>query len=107
MYESHLALQRFVEINNIKRDSNGRCKFLARVEIHGKKGAYEKTKATISFHSGDNYRVRLDEAGDIDADRVHTTFMLPQQSFSTEGGKLIITGESEKMGSYTVTIEKD
>ncbi|MBK5566894.1 hypothetical protein [Ensifer sp. SSB1] len=100
------ALNDFVDTHGIERSSTGRCTFDADVDFVGDHNrAVEETEVTISFHTGDRNQVRMTPKGDLTLKFFHMDFADGPQEFQFDGQILTITGNSQKMDNYKVTVQ--
>jgi hypothetical protein len=100
------ALSEFLSHNRIPRDGDGRCRFRAYVSVTAKESFIQETEVLISTHNGDGNPLRITPSGKIKTDHVHTEFNPRYQKFTFSGGAtLMIEGQSNKMGVFTVAVE--
>jgi hypothetical protein len=106
--ESHLAIHDFMEKYDIKSDQFGNLSFQALVEYKSPaRNSTEVTGVTISRNGYNDGSIGIDETSDMSANDYHLDFTTDYQQYrySDEKEKLIITGNSPKMGGgYSVSL---
>jgi len=106
--ESHKAIHEFMKTHEIKADSSGNLHFEALAEYRSYAcNATEITNIKIIRSGYQDGKISLDETGDFSTNDYHLDFTTDFQDyvFSEGDNKLIISGESLKMGGkYSVSI---
>lgn len=106
--KSSQAIRDFMEFHNIESDSFGNLNFAALVEYRSPaRNASEITNIKIIRNGYQDGQIKLGETGDLKAEEYHLDFTTQYQkySFSEANGKIVVSGQSPKMGGkYTVDI---
>ena len=100
--ENTLALNAFLNANDLEPDGLARTRFTATVTVRGF-GVMEETQVTARGHSGDNEQIKIDETGDLIAGQVPLGYSTEFGDWVCSGKELHITGVY-KNKSYTTKI---
>lgn len=106
--ESIMAINSFIEENEIAKDSHGNCKFQALVQFKSnRKAASKMTEVKFIRNGYQGGTIKIEELDDLNSQDFHLEFNPNYQNyhFNEVEKSLEITGTSDKMkGKYSVTI---
>lgn len=104
--ESSMAINDFVEANEIARDGFGNVRFEALVDyISPARRTKVITQVKITRNGICDGDIDIDESDDLIVSDYHLGLKTQFQTYSFNDGSLLINGTSPKMGGkYTITI---